>query len=197
MNSGRGTGDAGRCGLKKDGMRELRRLAPERASRVPLQALSRLVFALGAGSAVSAVAAAGAADQMLQATNRLRAESGLPALAADDRLGQAALAFAQYMARTDRYGHQADGREPAQRVEATGYDWCMVAENIAWQYSSQGFDADTLAQRLVQGWQQSPPHLRNMLDRRARQVGIATAQSPRSGRHYAVQLLARPCAAQR
>lgn len=171
---------------------------PNSASRMPPSAIATLVFALGSVGAVSAAAAAaGTADQLLHATNRLRAEAGLPPLAADHRLGQAALAFAKYMAQTDRYGHQADGRDPAQRVEAAGYDWCMVAENIAWQYSSQGFDSGALASRLVQGWEQSPPHRRNMLDQRARQVGIATAQSPRSGRHYAVQLFARPCKAPR
>ncbi|HZF80939.1 MAG TPA: CAP domain-containing protein, partial [Rubrivivax sp.] len=97
----------------------------------------------------------------------------------------------------DRYGHQADGREPSQRVEAAGYEWCMVAENIGWQYDSRGFDTASLARRLVDGWEKSPPHRANMLDKRPRDIGIATAQSPRSGRHYGVQLFARPCAAQR
>lgn len=136
----------------------------------------------------------GPAEQVLAATNRLRGDAGLPPLSADERLTRAAVSFARYMAQTDRYGHQADGREPAQRVEAAGYDWCMVAENIAWQYNSQGFDSATLARRLVDGWEQSPPHRSNMLDKRARQIGVATAQSERSGRHYAVQLFARPCA---
>lgn len=178
-------------------MPELTGLHPGRAGQ-PLRAAAGLMLLLAWTIAACAAAPlAGTADQMLEATNRLRVHAGLPPLTADHRLAQAALAFAEYMAQTDRYGHQADGRDPAQRVEATGYDWCMVAENIAWQFSSQGFDSGALASRLVQGWEQSPPHRRNMLDQRARQVGIATAQSPRSGRHYAVQLFARPCKAPR
>ena len=137
---------------------------------------------------------AAAADQILAATNRLRGQAGLPALSPDQRLAKAALDFARFMAQTDRYGHQADGREPSQRTEAAGYDWCMVAENIAWQYHSRGFDTGTLAQRLVEGWEKSPPHRANLLDKRPRHIGIATAQSPRSGRYYAVQVFARPCA---
>lgn len=186
----------------------IRDLAAVRIQQVPYRVIPTVVFVLAAGYfsmgsmgsmvfAATAAPAASAADQMLQATNRLRIEASLPALAADERLSSAALAFASYMAQSDRYGHQADGREPAQRVRAAGYDWCMVAENIAWQYSSRGFDTDTLARRLVEGWQQSPPHRRNLLDARARQTGIATAQSPRSGKHYAVQLFASPCGAAR
>lgn len=212
MKRGRGTSDeadgrrARRARREINGkvMTGLPELAADRASAVPLTVVPRLVFARISALALAivtalplaaAATAPGAAEQVLAATNRLRGEAGLPPLAADDRLGQAALAFARYMAQTDRYGHQADGREPAQRVEAVGYDWCMVAENIAWQYSSRGFDAATLARQLVEGWEKSPPHRGNMLDKRARQTGIATAQSPRSGRHYAVQLFARPCRA--
>jgi uncharacterized protein YkwD len=154
-------------------------------------------MAIAPRPALAAVNAAVAVEQMLQATNRLRDEAGLPPLKADERLARAALDFARYMAQSDRYGHQADGREPSQRVEAAGYDWCMVAENIGWQYDSRGFDTATLARRLVDGWEKSPPHRGNMLDKRPREIGIGTAQSPRTGRHYAVQLFARPCAAQR
>ena len=179
--------------------------APQKGRTNPHRSLHKLVTATALlvslcalpMPAAAEVDAAAAAAQMLAATNRLRGQAGLPALASDERLSRAALEFARYMARTDRYGHQADGREPSQRVEAAGYDWCMVAENIAWQYHSRGFDTATLASRLVDGWEKSPPHRVNMLDKRPRQVGIATAQSPRSGRHYAVQLFARPCSDQR
>jgi uncharacterized protein YkwD len=145
-------------------------------------------------AAAAAAAQGNAAEQVLAHTNRLRTQAGLRPLTVDARLSQAALAFARHMAETDRYGHQADGREPVDRAEAAGYrHWCMVAENIAWQYSSEGFDAATLARRLSAGWENSPPHRRNLLDPRAAEVGIAIAASASSGRHYAVQLFARPC----
>jgi hypothetical protein len=96
------------------------------------------------------------------------------------------------MARTDRYGHQADGRQPSERADAQGYAHCLIGENIAFAQRDSGFDAEGLASRVFDGWSRSPPHRRNMLDGDMTEIGIATAQSPHSGRHYAVQLFGRP-----
>jgi uncharacterized protein YkwD len=133
-----------------------------------------------------------AARALLAQTNRLRAQSGLSALRPEPRLAAAAARFAHYMASADRYGHEADGREPAQRAQAEGYADCLVAENIAFASDSRGFNGATLADRLFSGWLNSPPHRRNILDGELTEVGIAAAYSPRSRRHYAVQLFGRP-----
>jgi len=132
------------------------------------------------------------ARRILQRTNALRAESGWKPVANEPRLSAAATRFAQYMAETDRYGHEVDGRQPPERAQAQGYAHCLTAENIAFASSTRGFQADELAQRLFDGWVQSPPHRRNLLDGDMTDVGIAVAQSARSGRHYAVQLFGRP-----
>jgi len=130
--------------------------------------------------------------KLQQRSNELRAASGWKPLSSEPRLSAAALRFAQYMAETDRYGHEVDGRQPAERARAQGYDHCLTAENIAFASSARGFQADELAQRLFDGWVQSPPHRRNLLDGDMTEAGMAVAQSARSGRYYAVQLLARP-----
>ncbi len=135
---------------------------------------------------------ADAARRLLQLTNELRAESGWKALAREPRLSAAAARFAAYMADTDRYGHEVDGRRPSERVKAQGYDHCLVAENIAFASSTRGFQPEELARRLFDGWVQSPPHRRNLLDGDMTEAGIAVARSARSGRHYAVQLFGRP-----
>ena len=124
--------------------------------------------------------------------NRFRAEQGLPALVPEPRLAAAAAGFARHMARTDRYGHDADGRQPNERVAAQGYDGCVVLENIAYAQSSAGFATDDLVRRLMEGWKQSPGHRRNLLDPTVDETGVGLAQSERSGRWYAVQLFARP-----
>lgn len=36
------------------------------------------------------------------------------------------------MAKTGKYGHAADGRKPAERAAAHGYEYCIVRENIAY-----------------------------------------------------------------
>src|SRR5207253_2501467 len=107
-------------------------------------------------------------------------------------LADTARDFAEFMARTDRYGHEADGQQPSQRATAHGYGYCMVAENIAFQYSSAGFRSGELARRFVEGWKQSPGHRHNMLEPDATETGVAVAQSPKSGRYYAVQMFGRP-----
>lgn len=125
-------------------------------------------------------------------TNGLRQEHRLGRVQPNAALAGAAQQFADYMARSDRYGHEADGRAPAQRAQAQGYDYCLVTENIAFQFSSAGFSTAELSQRFVEGWINSPGHRDNMLDAQATDTGVAVARSPRSGRYYAVQMFGRP-----
>lgn len=130
--------------------------------------------------------------EVLAGTNELRRENGLPALRANAQLARAAQGFADWMARHDDYGHEADGRSPTARARAAGYRDCMVAENISYQMRSRGFETRDLAERLVSGWARSPGHRRNMLDEEAVEIGIAVAHSGETSRYYGVQLFGRP-----
>ena len=129
---------------------------------------------------------------VVEGTNELRREHGLDALAANASLQRAARYFADYMARTDRYGHQADGAEPAERAARFGYEWCQVSENISYQYTSATFGTTELAGRYVEGWKRSPGHRKNMLDGDDVHTALAVARSGKTGRYYAVQLFGRP-----
>jgi uncharacterized protein YkwD len=129
-------------------------------------------------------------------TNALRRSKGLANTTRNPQLDEVARRFAEYMARTDKYGHEADGRTPAQRAVAQGYDYCVVLENIAFQYSSAGFRTPELASGIVAGWERSPGHRRNMLDADVTEIGVALVQSPRTARYYAVQMFGRPRALQ-
>lgn len=130
--------------------------------------------------------------QVIAQTNALRGRHGLTAVEPDANLAEAAQKFAEFMARTERYGHEADARRPADRAAAEGYEHCMLAENIAYVVSSSGFTSEQLASRLVAGWWQSPGHRENILLAPATHTGFGVAQSERSMRYYAVQLFARP-----
>lgn len=125
-------------------------------------------------------------------TNTFRSQQSARATAPNTQLQQAAREFANYMARTGRYSHEADGRQPWERAAAHGYAYCMVSENIAYQFHSQGFHTDELARRFMTGWENSPGHRHNMLDPDATDIGVAVVQSRESGRYYAVQLFGRP-----
>lgn len=131
---------------------------------------------------------------VIEQTNRFRASEGLSPVREAPPLDRAAQGFASFMARRDRYGHEADGRTPAERARAQGYDFCLVAENIAYEFSSEGFGAGELAQHFVRGWQNSPPHRANMLDAAAAEIGVAVAQSRETRRYYAVQMFGRTLA---
>ena len=96
------------------------------------------------------------------------------------------------MARTDRYGHDADGKSPADRAQARGYAYCALAENIAFLSNPAGTSTEALVDTVVEGWKQSPNHRRNMLLPEVVDTAVALAQSPTSQRYYAVQLFGRP-----
>lgn len=129
---------------------------------------------------------------VVEGTNEFRREQGLEALASSASLQRAARYFADYMARTDRYGHQADGAQPADRATRHGYEWCQVSENISYQYTSATFATAELAARYVEGWKRSPGHRKNMVDRGDVHMAVAVAHSRDTGRYYAVQMFARP-----
>ncbi|MGH6612173.1 MAG: CAP domain-containing protein [Burkholderiaceae bacterium] len=133
-----------------------------------------------------------AAKQVIASTNAFRQTDKLAPVEPDAELLKSARYFADFMARTDKYGHAADGHQPAQRAQKFGYEYCIVAENIAYQFSSRGFSTSQLAQRLFEGWQNSPGHRKNMLDPNVTETAVAIAQSENTGRYYAVQLFGRP-----
>ena len=150
-----------------------------------------LLFATVVAAAAAAADLDQAEQQIVEQTNRFRRDEGRAATAPNRQLEAAARGFAQFMARSGQYGHEADGRQPVQRTRAAGYDECQVAENIAFQYSSAGFGTRELADGFFEGWRQSPGHRRNMLDPDATETAVAIARSER-GRYYAVQLFGRP-----
>jgi uncharacterized protein YkwD len=131
-------------------------------------------------------------QRIVEGSNRLRRDAGVDEVKAHPRLQAAARGFAAFMARTDRYGHEADGQRPVQRTREAGYADCMVSENIAYQFSSAGFIGPGLAGDFVKGWRDSPGHRRNMLDPDATDTGVGVARAAGSGRYYAVQLFGRP-----
>jgi uncharacterized protein YkwD len=133
-----------------------------------------------------------AARLIVEKTNDFRRKQALEPVKSNSELAGAAQYFANYMAKTDRYGHTADGSRPSQRAKEHGYEYCLVAENIAYQYSSVGFGTEELAEKFVQGWIDSPEHRKNMLNSAATETGVAISHSEESGHYYAVQMFGRP-----
>jgi hypothetical protein len=120
------------------------------------------------------------------------AEHDLNTVVPDERLAKSAQYFADFMARTGKYGHTADDKTPAERAEEHEYAYCMVSENIAYQSRSTGFAVDELAQRFVTGWRESPEHRENMLDPDVMEIGVAVARAEDAPTYFAVQMFGRP-----
>ena len=133
-----------------------------------------------------------AALRVVDLTNVLRRRHQLADVLPDSQLANAARYFADFMARTDKFAHTADGTHPSVRARKFGYDYCVVAENIAYEFSTAGFTTDELARNLFQGWENSAGHRKNMLDANVTQTAVAVSFSARTNRYYAVQLFGRP-----
>ena len=74
-----------------------------------------------------------------------------------------------------------------------GYSYCLVAENLALNLDSRGFESRKLALDVVKGWKGSPGHRRNLLQAGATEIGVAVARAPdRHPKYVSVQLFGRP-----
>lgn len=111
--------------------------------------------------------------EQVRVLNDYRAMLGLPALAIDVRLYQAALKHSTWMEQTGTFDHNSSlpgRRTPADRCRAEGYD-AGVGENIAFGYHS--------AESVHMGWYNSSGHHRNMVHARYFQIGVG-----RSGTYW-------------
>jgi uncharacterized protein YkwD len=96
--------------------------------------------------------------QSTAALNAMRAENGRAPVTYSALLEQAAARHARDMVQSGQFSHKgSDGSDIAERVSATGYGWCVVAENIAKGQRDLG--------EVMQAWADSPGHRKNMLSR--------------------------------
>jgi uncharacterized protein YkwD len=132
------------------------------------------------------------AAAIVEQTNAFRKEQKQPPVTADKKLTAAAEYFAKFMAEKDLYGHTADDSRPADRAKKHEYEYCIVLENIAYAFNSEGYEADKLAVEFTTGWKVSPGHRKNMLDPDVTDIAVAVARSEKTGYYYAVQMFGRP-----
>lgn len=100
-------------------------------------------------------------------TNSQRSDNGLPILAENKNLDQAALSKAQDMFKKQYFAHESPtGAGPAEVAKAAGYDFLIIGENLA----LGNFAND---QELVQAWMDSPGHRANILNSKYKEIGVA------------------------
>ncbi|HEY3789378.1 MAG TPA: CAP domain-containing protein [Urbifossiella sp.] len=133
-----------------------------------------------------------ATKAIVEKTNEFREKEGKPRVAINAKLSETAAGFADYMAKSGRYGHTADGGNPAARAVKKGYEYCIILENIAYAFDSQGYSTEDLGKTFLEGWKKSPGHRKNMLEPDVTETGVALARSEKTGYYFAVQMFGRP-----
>jgi hypothetical protein len=105
-------------------------------------------------------------EQLLELTNKDRAEQNLPPLVLNQVLSKAASLKATYMFEQDFWAHNApDGTTPWYFFKKAGYTYTYAGENLA-----RGF---TDSSEVVDAWMNSPTHRENMLSPNYREIGFA------------------------
>jgi uncharacterized protein YkwD len=123
---------------------------------------------------------------LLELVNEERAKADLPALRPHPLLFKAARAHSTNMAKQRKMEHILDGKRPAQRVEAAGYDWGKVTENLITADQS-----DVPLERIVKEWMDSKIHRENILMKDVTETGLGIAKNARDDIYY-TQIFARP-----
>jgi len=134
------------------------------------------------------------AERFLALVNTVRAEArycgtefheAASTVGWDDRLVTAALRHSQDMAQHNLFSHTgSDGSSVSMRIDASGYDWQAVGENIAAGQRS--------VREAVDGWVASPGHCRNLMNPAYEAVALAcTFDDGSDFRTYWTNVLAR------
>jgi uncharacterized protein YkwD len=129
-------------------------------------------------------------DAASRLVDEFRKANKLQTLSRNELLAKAAQDHADNLARQDKLGdagnpHVLDGKSLVDRVEAVGYVYAFVAENI--QVNTFRDPAKT----AFAGWLGSPPHKATMLSAVATEAGMGAARG-KSGRWYFVHVFGKP-----
>jgi uncharacterized protein YkwD len=114
---------------------------------------------------------------ILELTNKARAENKLPLLTVNALLTTAARAHSANMAKKGEMNHVLDGKSPADRVKATGYEYSWTGENIA-----RGENVSV--PEIFEAWMKSKRHRENILKEEYREIGIGVARSDKGEMFY-------------
>ncbi|MBD9732667.1 CAP domain-containing protein [Streptomyces sp. H28] len=119
----------------------------------------------GSGAGGSGSSGGSAETQVIALVNQERAAAGCSPLTANARLTRAADDYSDVMAASGVMSHTGpDGSTMTTRVEAAGYQWSTLGENIA-----RG-QAD--AASVMKSWMNSPGHRANILNCSFKEIGV-------------------------
>ncbi|NUL05708.1 CAP domain-containing protein [Streptomyces lunaelactis] len=119
----------------------------------------------GSGSGAGSGSSNGAEAQVLTLVNKERASASCSPLTSNAKLTEAADDYSDVMARSGVMSHTGpDGSTMSGRVDAAGYLWSTLGENIARGQSD--------AAAVMDAWMNSPGHRANILNCSFKEIGI-------------------------
>jgi uncharacterized protein YkwD len=121
---------------------------------------------------------------LLELTNKERAKAKLPPLEANPLLFKLSRDHSANMAKQGVMNHVLDGKNPADRAKAAGYEWARLSENIA-------VGENTPLADVMKGWMESKIHRDNILNSDVTEIGIGIARSEK-GEDYYTHVFGRP-----
>ena len=120
-------------------------------------------------------------QQILSLVNIERRKANLQPLTLNNQLGQAAQNHTNDMVSKSYFSHTSpSGGTMASRVNATGYRYSAIGENIAAGKST--------ANATMTQWMNSPGHRANILNPKFRELGVGFAPSNDQYRYYWTQV---------
>ena len=133
-----------------------------------------LLGGLAAASSAANAATTTVSDATLEATvvkltNEARVKNGCAALRTDAKLTLAARGHSLDMVKLNYFSHtsKTDGATFVTRAKRAGYTGA-IGENIAWGYRT--------AETVTKGWLDSPGHRANIMNCKAKAVGVGLAR---------------------
>ncbi|MFD8073567.1 CAP domain-containing protein [Streptomyces sp. NPDC059718] len=109
-------------------------------------------------------------EEIVRLVNVERASAGCRPVTLEDRLTEAAQDYTDVMARSGELSHTGpDGSTMAGRVEAAGYPWSALGENIA--------VGQRTAAAVMDAWMHSEGHRANILNCNFEQIGVGVNTS--------------------
>jgi uncharacterized protein YkwD len=105
---------------------------------------------------------------VISLVNSERSKAGCGPVRSNSLLRTAAQRHSEDMVARDYFDHSSpDGKDPGDRVTATGYKWSTYGENIAAGQSTPA--------AVMDAWMKSPGHRANILNCAFKEVGIGLA----------------------
>lgn len=117
-------------------------------------------------------------EKIVELTNIERTSSGLPTLSVNDKLTAAAKAKAAAIIITGDFSHSINGRSFSAWVRDENYEYSIVGENLAIDFAT--------SEGVLKAWRNSPSHLKNILNDKYEDIGVAVIEGPYQGENTIV-----------